>query len=140
MISRRQLLAVGGGIIGGYAGWRYFASSDEQAFVTVVRTRLDYLKLDLDGVDAFARDMAARHVISNSRLRFLNIVTPLYVHVQLSPNSRFGSALRHGEERIVTNYLLSSDFLINGADESRVVRYLGYYDPMRACGNPFAQF
>jgi hypothetical protein len=140
MISRRRLLAVAGGIIGGYAGWRYVGSADEEAFVTVVRRRLDYLKLDLDGVNAFARDMAAKHVISNGRLRFLNIVKPLYVHVPLSPKSRFGKVLRHGEERVVTNYLLSSDFLINGADESRVVRYLGYYDPMRACGNPFAQF
>jgi hypothetical protein len=140
MITRRRLLLVGGGIFGGYAGWRYFGSSDEEAFVTVVRRRLDYLKLDLDGVNAFARDMAARHIISNGRLRFLNVVKPLYVHVALSTSSRFGSALRHGEERIVTNYLLSSDFLINGADESRIVRYLGYYDPMRACGNPFAQF
>jgi hypothetical protein len=84
--------------------------------------------------------MAAAHVISNSRLRFLNIVKPLYLRVSLSTNSRIGSALRHGEERVVSTYLLSSDFLINGADESRVVRYLGFYDPMRACGNPFAQF
>jgi len=140
MITRRRVLLVAGGIFGGYVGWRYFGSSDEEAFVTVVRRRLDYLKLDLDGVNAFARDMAARHLISNGRLRFLNVVTPLYMHATLSTKSRFGSALRHGEERIVTNYLLSSDFLINGADESRVVRYLGYYDPMRACGNPFAQF
>ena|ERR1700676_1556952 len=141
MITRRQLLLVAGGISGGYAGWRYFGSSVEEAFVTVVRRRLDYLKLDLDGVDAFARDMAAAHAISNIRLRFLNVVRPLYLDVPLSTKSRFGSALRHGEERIVGTYLLSSDFLINGADESRVVRYLGFYDPIkRACGNPFAQF
>jgi hypothetical protein len=140
MITRRQLVLVAGGIVGGYAGWRYFGSSDQEAFVTVVRRRLDYLKLDLDGVNAFARDMAAAHAISDGRLRFLNVVKPLYDHVSLSTKSRIGSALRHGEERVVTNYLLSSDFLINGADESRVVRYLGYYNPMRACGNPFAQF
>jgi hypothetical protein len=84
--------------------------------------------------------MAAKHVISNGRLRFLDVIKPLYMHVSMSPGSRIGNALRHGEERIVTNYLLSSDFFINGADESRVVRYLGYYDPIRACGNPFAQF
>jgi hypothetical protein len=140
MMTRRRLLVGTGVVIGGYAGWRYSFSSDEEAFVTVVRRRLDYLKLDLDGVYAYARDLAARHVISNGRLRFLNVIKPLYDHATLSPSSRFGGALRHGEERVVTNYLLSSDFLINGADESRVVRYLGYYDPLRACGNPFAQF
>jgi hypothetical protein len=32
----------------------------------------------------------------------------------------------------------SSDFFKNGADESRTVRYIGNYDPLIACGNPFA--
>ncbi len=37
MITRRRVLLVAGGIFGGYVGWRYFGSSDEEAFVTVVR-------------------------------------------------------------------------------------------------------
>ena len=39
-------------------------------------------------------------------------------------------------------FLLSSDFFALGADESKTVRYRGYYDPVRQvdrCGNPFAR-
>jgi len=39
----------------------------------------------------------------------------------------------------VTQYLISSDFFKNGADKNRTVNYLGYYDPMVACNNPFAR-
>ena len=39
-----------------------------------------------------------------------------------------------------STFLLSSDFFEHGADESRQVRYLRYYDPYAfACGNPFAE-
>ena len=48
--------------------------------------------------------------------------------------------IRHGEERVVSAFLLSSDFFVNGADTSRIVRYLGFYDPLKACSNPFARF
>ena len=43
----------------------------------------------------------------------------------------------HLEDRITTQFLISSDFFANGADTSRRVTYLGYYDPMIACKNPF---
>jgi hypothetical protein len=38
-----------------------------------------------------------------------------------------------------STYLLSSDFFVNGADAGQLVRYLRLYDPVRACGNPFAR-
>jgi hypothetical protein len=42
---------------------------------------------------------------------------------------------------IYTNYLLSTDFFKNGADESQLVRYVGFYDPaVTPCSNPLAQF
>ena len=64
---------------------------------------------------------------------------PIYRRLDLGDRNSLTAAIRHGEERIVTNYLLSSDFFVNGADESRTVRYLGFYDPLRACSNPFAR-
>ena len=40
-----------------------------------------------------------------------------------------------------TRYLMSTDFFRTGADESRIVRYVGFYDPDQTpCGNPFAAF
>jgi hypothetical protein len=39
-----------------------------------------------------------------------------------------------------TRLLLSSDFFQNGADESKPVRYVAFYDPyVSTCSNPLAQ-
>ena len=41
---------------------------------------------------------------------------------------------------VYTDYLLSTDFFRNGADQSRLVRYVGYYDPaVTPCNNPLAR-
>jgi hypothetical protein len=72
-------------------------------------------------------------------LRFIDAAGPLYTLPAMAGNNKFDSAIRHGEDRVVTQYLMSSDFFKNGADETRTVRYAGYYDPMIACGNPFAR-
>lgn len=137
MLSRRALLvAAGAAGLSGFAGLRFVLADPEQAIVAVLRKRLDYLRLDDDGLAAFARDVLRRDAVSKTRLRALSAVglmaLPLDV-VGVRP-----AVLRNGEERIVTFYLLSTDFFANGADVSRVVRYLGYYDPfLRPCQNPF---
>lgn len=39
-----------------------------------------------------------------------------------------------------TRFLLSTDFFQNGADESRTMQYVTFYDPyVTACRNPFAR-
>jgi hypothetical protein len=138
-MKRRTLLLSAAGAAGAFIGWRAFKSTDVDAILAVIRKRLSYLQLDEVGVQAFARDLASRHVISSLRLRSIATAGPVYASLALSGQNRFHNGIRHGEERVVTYYLLSSDFFLNGADQSRVIRYLGYYDPFRACGNPFAR-
>jgi len=139
MIKRRYLLLAGIAGLASLAGIRFARSSDESAIMTVLRKRLDYLRLDEGGLVAYARDLAATHRIASSRLRWVEMVGPLYKNFDSLGRNSIAHSLRHGEERIVSTYLLSSDFFINGQDESRVVRYLGFYDPLKACGNPFAR-
>jgi hypothetical protein len=106
----------------------------------VVHRRLDYLKLDPDGVRRFARDLITKHVISRSKIRVLSGIAPLYTRYELSSGSNsLAYLLRHGEDRIVSSYLISSDFFIKGSDDTRVVHYVGFIDSHRACGNPFAR-
>jgi hypothetical protein len=47
--------------------------------------------------------------------------------------------IRRGEDRVVTTFLLSTDFFELGSDEARAVHYVDFFDPLR-CGNPFARF
>ncbi len=139
MIKRRSMLVGGIALIGGWVGIRFATTTDANAIVTILRKKLNYLKMDQAGLEAFARDLASRHQLATGRLRLVEVAGPLYRDISYSGDNILSKSLRHGEERVVTLYLMSSDFFVNGADVSKVVRYLGYYDPLRACADPFAR-
>jgi hypothetical protein len=138
-MKRRYFLLSGFAAACGLVGWRFARSTEEAAIVKVLHKKLEYLKLDADGVQRFARDLAASKTISNARLRILNAAGPLYTRSELSAGNMLGNGIHHGEDKVVTVFLLSSDLFKNGADQTRTVHYLGLYDPMIACGNPFAR-
>jgi hypothetical protein len=137
---RNFVLGLAGlGGIGALAGWDIARVTPEDAVVMVLRKRLNYLTLDEAGVWQFARDCVTRMPVSSAKLRIIAAIAPIYSRLPTSPDTYAGSLTRFGEERIVTRYLLSSDFFVGGADEQRVVHYLAYFDALRACSNPFAR-
>jgi hypothetical protein len=139
-MRRRTFLLSGAAVISALAAWQYFGANVVDVIQMIVRKRLDYLALDPEGLERFAHDMAALHINSKARLQTVSFLRPAYVRFPLSSgHNRFAYLLRHGEDRIVSTYLISSDFFVNGMNESRVVSYLGLPDPLRACGNPFAR-
>jgi hypothetical protein len=138
-MKRRHFLLSSLGALCGVVGWRFAQSSDESAIIKVLHKRLDYLRLDEAGVRRFTHDLTANRVISSSRLRTIDAAGALYTGLALSSNSTLEDGIRHGEERVVTQYLISSDFFQNGADESRIVHYVAYYDPFIACNSLFAR-
>jgi hypothetical protein len=121
----------------GFLGWRLVGHSPEEAITAVLRKRLSFLQLDAAGVRQFAADFANNSGISAGKLRLVNALGPIYGRLSLSHHDWLEDNVRHGEEHIVGTYLLSTDFFQNGANEDRVVRYTGLYDPLRACNNPF---
>ena len=131
------------GIAAVVAGTLRIALSDKEAAVArMLHKRLYYLSLDPGGVAQFAKDVIANNAISGTKLLLLDAMGPLYTRLDRQPGKRQNDDLRHGEERLVGQFLLSSDFFQNGADESNVVRYLGYFDgskDIRGCSNPFAR-
>jgi len=139
MISRRHLLYGGLGIIG-LTALRLGLTRPEDAIEIVLRKRLDYLVLEPAGVAAFATDFTAAGVMARGKLRLIAAMAPLYGWLpadETTPN-----AVRHGEERIVSAYLLSSDFFSSGADTQRPVNYRGLFNPWKsrdACNNTFAR-
>jgi hypothetical protein len=161
MIKRRDFLAATASATalatGGLLGWAYSRSSPEETISDIVYERLPYLTLDAAGVQRFASDFAARRILSSTHLRLVGLLWSLY---RRTPSNRWGTALgsdarsdlgsssslglrdrlARAEERIVSTYLISSDFFTHGADQSRTVRYLGCYDALsHACGNPFCR-
>jgi len=123
----------------GISAWRFATSQDVSAIVKVLYKKPHCLKLDDTGVRRFASDLAARKDISSLKLRIVDAANGLYTHHSPPADNKFGQAIRHSEDRVVTEYLMSSDFFVKGADKNRTVNYLGYYVPFVACNNPFAR-
>jgi hypothetical protein len=145
MMSRRGFLLGGLGFVGvlGLGAWGFGRAAFEAEIVSVLRRRLSFLKLNQDGLHAYARDQATalfnKKIPTWNRLRyhFLSAVAPSFKRFYRSSDKR--SRLARVEDSIVSTYLLSSDFFLNHADESRTVNYVAYYDPMHPCQNPFAR-
>jgi len=145
MMNRRRVILGGLGLAGvaGLGAWGLGHWGMHREIVSVIHRRLSYLKLDEEGVRAFARDQTAaafnKKIPTLTRLRyhFLSAGPPSFNRFYRS--SDHFSRVARLENTLVSTYLLSSDFFANGADESRTVNYVAYYDPMRACQNPFAR-
>jgi hypothetical protein len=144
MITRRRLL-IGGLATVGVAGLGVLAfgrSAAEQHIMTAVRGRLTFLKLDEAGLHEFAKDqvgalLAKRPTWSRLKYHFLNVFTKSFSKYDRSNDTRTRS--ERAADGFASTYLLSSDFFLNGADVSRTVEYVRFYDPMIPCGNPFAR-
>jgi hypothetical protein len=90
---------------------RAFALSPEQR----LRAHFHYLDLEPAGVEQYFADFRRYRPAFSRRL-------------PLAPD-------------VYTDYLLSTDFFRQGADESRRVHYVGFYDPsVTPCNNPLARF
>jgi hypothetical protein len=144
MMERRSFLFGGAGLalIAGLGVWGADAFS-QQEIVSGVRRKLSFLKLDDAGLHAFAKDYINSMLAKRpSWYRWKVHFNSLFAR---SAASRWGiSTDNRGkrdrlEDYLATLYLLSSDFFPAGADDTKVVGYVALYDPMRACGNPFAR-
>ena len=145
MISRRRVILGGLGLTGvaGIGAWGLGHWGLQREIVSALHRRLSYLKLDEAGVRAFAKDQTAamfhKDIPTLTRLRyhFLSAGAPSFKRFYRSSGQR--SRVARFEDTLVTTYLLSSDFFSSGADESRTVNYVAFFDPLRACQNPFAR-
>ncbi len=146
--SRRAFLisSFSAGIALGLSGWwalKVSTTDRAEMVALIVRKKLSYLKLDDEGVNAFARDAVQRLTQSeNARLDWLRRVRPIYNSIDIYEYSSSAEKFDRFEERLAKQYLMSSDFFWNESDETRTVAYMSYYDPYAgsACANPFASF
>jgi len=144
MIQRRQLLIGMGAAIVACAG--LFGIGEVTAkseIAAAVRERLGFLQLDEGGLNQFAHDQVSALLAKRpswERIKFHIdglFAKPAAVRFGYSVDRR--SRRERLQDHFATLYLLSSDFFQHGADESRVVRYVALFDPIRACDNPFAR-
>jgi hypothetical protein len=144
MIKRRRFLLGGLGVIavGGLGAWVLGPPALESEIVSGVRRRLGFLRLDEAGLHAFAKDqvsalLAKRPTWNRLKFHFFSAFSNSFSRWDRSTDKR--SRLQRVVDDFSSTYLLSSDFFLKGADESRTVHYIAFYDPQRPCGNPFAR-
>ncbi|MDM8568602.1 hypothetical protein QUF50_03630 [Thiotrichales bacterium HSG1] len=111
----------------------------------VFEKRLSYLKWDKTEVLNFIQDFID-HVDNEGyiggKLNKFSFLYPIYNYTDLLNKTPFFTGkVRSFEEKIITDFLLSSNFFREGADETKPVKYLFYYDPYQApCQNPLAKW
>jgi hypothetical protein len=143
-MSRRKFLKAATvvtacGIFSYSGGWWFFKvrNHDSTDFISAVLwKKLSWLQLEEEGVNAFAHDYNFQRLTS-----WAGMVVPLYEYVDVFELTPLAGEFQEIEDKIVLLYLLSTDFFLNDADESKVVKYLGYYDPYSTDFiNPLARF
>lgn len=142
-LSRRAFL---GGAIGGvavlvaapYAFYHWHSGKPTSVIVAILKRRVGYLKNEPGIFERFAREYVDYKREYRLQLGRLSAVAFPLTYVTLYRWVPMGHPLRRLEDNVVTKYLLSTDFFQHGADESRSLRYLSFYEPQLApCRNPF---
>jgi hypothetical protein len=150
MIKRRRFLLGGLGIAALAAVGVWGAGiAVESEIAMAVRRRLAFLRIDEAGLHAFAKDyiQSAEEYVRSTlakhpswyswKFHIYSLFRGQVDRLGLSRDTR--SRRQRLEEYWATMFMLSSDFFVTGANVSRVVRYAGLFDPMRACASPFAR-
>jgi hypothetical protein len=122
-----------------YAFYQLRHGKATKIIVAILKRRVGYLKTEPGSFERFAGEYVTYKKGYASQLRKLSAVAFPLTYVTLYRWLPMGHPLRRLEDNVVTKYLLSTDFFFHGADESKEVKYLTFYDPSTAlCRNPFA--
>ena len=140
LITRRRLLITGalgiGAFSAGYVSW--INTKETDIIIAILKRRLGRLRVE-DGVF----EEYSKHVVENRKsfekqLKILGVVSGIASIITPYSLLPMGHPLRRLENYTVSNFLLSTDFFQNGADENKPLNYLGFYDPYkRPCANFF---
>ena len=128
-IKRRKFLfiAAAGTVVTALASTKFLTTSFEDSAEHLIKKELRFLKLDDQGIRAFLNEYGA------ARDRYYKLILKSYSILGID-SSQSGKV-----HQLVSTYLLSTDFFVNNMDESRIIKFVGLYDPyLRPCAHPFA--
>jgi hypothetical protein len=136
-LTRRKFLISGGALLTvGVSGWAYTREfTYRNLIISVLHRKLAYMTLDEASLRTFADAFVNDYGTLGLKGEGLALSRPVFPIVD-SPGT---DEVTRFENRVVSKFLLSSDFFRNGADETRLITYVAYYNPYSlACANPFA--
>ena len=107
----------------------YLSTNLKDSTAAIIINEFHYLNLDGEGANKFVEAYLQKYPPSSkftAKVRSANLLG------MKASNARLGST-------ITQEYLLSTDFFRNKMDESRIVKYIGFYNPYHMpCTNPFS--
>jgi hypothetical protein len=122
-----------------YAFYQWRHGNPTKIIVAILKRRVGYLKVEAGSFQRFAREYVEYKREYVSDLARDSIFALPFTYLTPYRWLPMGHPLRRLEDNVVTKYLLSTDFFLHDADESRDVKYLSFYEPQLApCRNPFA--
>lgn len=108
-----------------------YSTSTQEALTGIIFNEFHFLKIDPKGVEQFVKDY---YTLMGTKQRFyISLKTKAYYLFKVDSDK--SQLIR----TLTTLYLLSTDFFLNRMDESKEVKYLGWYNPHKTpCANPFS--
>ncbi len=130
-MERRKFLllaGVGTGCLVIPAAVYFMNGSVHQYACLLIEKQLKYLKLEDGSVEKYVNDYFQN---ANDAILRMKWKTMYYLNTTWEESNTLKDLIKY--------YLLSTDFFINKMDESKVVNYLGLYNPYKSpIPNPFA--
>ncbi|WP_316736903.1 hypothetical protein [Pedobacter aquatilis] len=106
----------------------YISGSVSKYAVLLIKRELNYLKLENGIVEQYVNDYFHN---SNDAVTRMKWKTMYYLKLNWEKSNMLKELIKY--------FLLSTDFFINKMDESKPVKYLGFYSPYKSpVPNPFA--
>lgn len=123
------LIGVGTGSIVAPASFYFLSPTINEHAVLLIKRELNYLKLQEGSVERYIEDYF-KHA-HNDLIAKIKWKAMYYMRIRPQQSATFFELVKY--------YLLSSDFFINKADQTREVKYLGLYSPYKSpVPNPFS--
>ncbi|MCA6078775.1 hypothetical protein [Fulvivirga sedimenti] len=105
----------------------------------IIKNDLNSLKINDEIIDKFIKEALNNGYLSSFDAKkkwLIRIYDRLPVGWVKFP---FEGKYHQYRSEIIADFLLSTDFFLNGMDEQKQINYLGFYNPYsRPCSNPFS--
>ncbi len=122
-------MGVGTGSVAIPASLYFIAPAINEHAVLLIKHELHYLRLEEGSVEKYIADYFKN--AQNDLISKLKWKAMYYMRIKPEQSVTFFELVKY--------YLLSTDFFINRADESKEVKYLGLYSPYKSpVPNPFS--
>ena len=114
-------MGIGAGVALLPAGLYVVSPSIKKYAVQLIKDELHYLKLEPGSVEQYVED--------HFRIAGVSIMT----NIQWKSFYYLGVTWKKSDKvfELIKYYLLSSNFFLNKTDETKVVKYLGFYNPYK---------